>query len=114
MREINNNLCRLDVSTQCTSHYPVVAATRVVPVYFYAPLFRHASPTRNKDVIAIQFRDGTTGSDFSAVICFLLAFLSLSMIKYHVMLQQFAFTLRFLCAPRMALRSCSSDQELEF
>lgn len=52
------------MSTQCTSHYPVVAATRVVLVYFYAPLFRHASPTRNKDVIAIQFRDGTTGSDF--------------------------------------------------
>lgn len=36
------------------------------------------------------------------------------MIKYHVMLQQFAFTLHFLYAPRIALRSFTSDQELEF
>lgn len=98
VREINNNLFRLDMSEHTMLHR-LPSCCCCCPCLSSFDSFRHASPTQNMDVIAIQFVMGLRGVIFPTIhVCSLparLSFFSLSMIKYFMLscFSQFLFLL---------------------
>lgn len=64
VREINNNLYRLDMSENNVLR-PLFSCCCLESLSIFILLVQHASPTRNKDVIAIQSVMGLQGVIFS-------------------------------------------------